>query len=66
MKYILQFLTWSFIVSALYGFVMKASKLFPYLEKYYYEPLGIFKSLYHDGTSGLIVQITLLFLLNYI
>ena len=66
MKYILQFLIWSFIVSALYGFVMKASKLFPYLEKYYYEPLGIFKSLYHDGTSGLIVQITLLFLLNYI
>jgi hypothetical protein len=66
MKYIIQFLIWSFIVSALYGFIMKASKLFPYLEKYYYEPLGIFKSLYHDGTSGLIVQITLLFLLNYI
>ena len=66
LKYILQFMIWSFIVSALYGFVMKASKLFPYLEKYYYEPLGIFKSLYHDGTSGLIVQITLLFLLNYI
>ena len=66
MKYIIQFLIWSFIVSALYGFVMKASKLFPYLEKYYYEPLGLFKSLYHDGTSGLIVQITLLFLLNYI
>ena len=66
LKYIIQFLIWTFIVSALYGFVMKASKLFPYLEKYYYEPLGIFKSLYHDGTSGLIVQITLLFLLNYI
>ena len=66
LKYIIQFLIWSFIVSALYGFVMKASKLFPYLEKYYYEPLGLFKSLYHDGTSGLIVQITLLFLLNYI
>lgn len=66
MKYIIQFLIWSFIVSALYGFVMKASKLFPYLEKYYYEPLGLFKSLYHDGTSGLIVQISLLFLLNYI
>lgn len=65
-KYILQFMLWTFITSSLYGFIMKASKLFPYLEKYYYKPLGLFKSLYHDGTSGLIVQITLLILLNYI
>jgi hypothetical protein len=65
-KYIIQFMIWSFIVSALYGFIMKGSKLFPYLEQYYYEKLGIFKSLYHDGTSGLIVQITILFLLHFI
>ena len=65
-KYIIQFLAWTFIASALYGFIMKASKLFPYLDEYYYKPLGLFKSLYHDGTSGLIVQITLLLLLYYV
>ncbi len=65
-KYILGFMIWSFIMSALYGFIMRASKLFPYLEKYYYEKLGLFKSLYHDGISGLIVQMSLLFLLHYI
>jgi integral membrane sensor domain MASE1 len=65
-KYTLWFMMWSFIISALYGFIMKATTLFPYLEKYYYEKLGLFKSLYHDGISGLIVQMSLLFLLNYI
>lgn len=65
-NYIIQFLAWTFIASALYGFIMKASKLFPYLDEYYYKPLGLFKSLYHDGTSGLIVQITLLLLLYYV
>ena len=64
-KYIIQFMVWTFIASALYGFIMKWSKLFPYLEEYYYKPLGLFKSLYHDGTSGLIVQFTLLFFLQY-
>lgn len=62
-KYIIQFMLWSFIVSALYGFIMKASKLFPHLDKYYYEKLGLIKSLYHDGVSGLIVQVSLLLLL---
>ena len=65
-KYLLKFLVVSFIVSALYGFIMKASKLFPRLEKYYYEKLGVVRSMYHDGISGLIVQITLLFLLKVI
>jgi len=64
LKYIIQFMIWTFIASALYGFIMKASKLFPHLEKYYYEPLGLYKSLYHDGTSGVIVQMTLLFLFS--
>lgn len=60
--YILKFLIVSFIISALYGFIMKWSKLFPYLEKYYYDKLGVIRGMYHDGISGLIVQITLLFL----
>lgn len=62
-NYIIQFMILSFIVSALYGFVMKASNLFPYLDKYYYEQLGLVKSLYHDGISGLIVQFSILLLL---
>jgi hypothetical protein len=62
-KYLIKFLTVTFIISALYGFVMKWSGLFPHLEEYYYKPLGVFKSMYHDGVSGLIVQVTLLLLL---
>jgi len=62
-KYLINFLTVSFIISALYGFVMKWSGLFPHLEEYYYKPLGVFRSMYHDGISGLIVQVTLLLLL---
>lgn len=60
--YIFKFLLVSFVISALYGFIMKWSKLFPYLEKYYYDKLGVIRGMYHDGISGLIVQITLLFL----
>ena len=58
--YIIKFLILSFIVSALYGFLMKWSKLFPYLQRHYYDKLGLVRSLYHDGISGLIVQLTLL------
>lgn len=61
------FLTLSFIVSALYGFIMKFSKLFPVLEKTYYKRLeenhSVWRSMYHDGISGLIVQITIIVLL---
>ena len=63
-NYILKFLLLSFVISALYGFIMKASKLFPHLDKYYYEKLGTIKGMYHDGISGLIVQITLLIILS--
>ena len=66
LKYISKFLFVSFVVSALYGFVMKATKLFPRLEKYYYDKLGIIKSMYHDGISGLIVQITILVLFHIV
>ena len=64
--YISKFMILSFIISALYGFIMKGSKLFPYLERYYYEPLGVIRSMYTDGFSGLIVQATLLFILHII
>jgi hypothetical protein len=63
-QYLVKFLLVTFVISALYGFVMKATKLFPRLDKYYYNKLGVVKSMYHDGISGLIVQITLLFLLS--
>ncbi len=62
--YVIKFLIVSFIISALYGFIMKGSKLFPYLEKYYYKKLGVLRSMYTDGVSGLIVQITLLIILE--
>ena len=62
--YIIKFLIISFIISGLYGFIMKWSKLFPYLEKYYYDNLGVVGGMYHDGVSGVIVQITLLLLLS--
>lgn len=57
---IIIFLIISFIISGLFGFIMKFSKLFPILDKTYYKNLGTFRSLYHDGISGLIVQLTLL------
>jgi hypothetical protein len=63
LKYVFMFLGLSFVVSALYGFVMKWSGLFPYLERYYYNQLGVLNSMYYDGVSGLVVQVTLLLLL---
>ena len=62
--YVIKFLIISFIISALYGFIMKGSKLFPYLEKHYYKKLGVLRSMYTDGVSGLVVQITLLIILE--
>jgi len=58
--YISKFMLISFIISALYGFIMKWSGLFPHLQKYYYDKLGLVRSMYHDGISGLIVQGTIL------
>ena len=62
--YLSKFMIITFIISALYGFVMKGSKLFPHLEKHYYDKLGVARSMYTDGVSGLIVQFTLLVLYN--
>lgn len=61
---VFKFMILTFIISALYGFIMKGSKLFPHLDRYYYEPLGVMRSMYTDGVSGLVVQITLLFIYN--
>ena len=63
-SYVFKFMVLTFIISALYGFIMKGSKLFTHLERYYYEPLGVMRSMYTDGVSGLVVQITLLFIYN--
>jgi hypothetical protein len=62
---VVTFLFISFIISGLFGIVMKATKLFPYLDQYYYKPLGLIRSMYHDGISGLIVQITLIIMLSF-
>ncbi len=53
-------LTVTFITSALFGFVMKLSKLFPSLDKTYYKTLGWKHAMLTDGVSGLIVNLTLL------
>tara|TARA_B100001175_G_C19027562_1_gene411062 strand:- start:96 stop:554 length:459 start_codon:yes stop_codon:yes gene_type:complete len=58
--YISKFMILTFIISALYGFIMKGSKLFPHLDKHYYDKLGVARSMYTDGVSGLVVQSTLL------
>jgi hypothetical protein len=61
------FMILSFVISALYGFIMKFSKLFPILEGTYYKHLeekhSVWRSMYHDGISGLIVQLTIIVLL---
>jgi len=59
------FMLLTFVISALYGFPMKASGLFPYLDATYYRFLGPIGGMYHDGVSGLIVQTTL-FLILYL
>ena len=58
------FLMISFIISALYGFIIKLSNLFPHLVNTYYKNLGTYRSMYLDGVSGIIVQITLLTILR--
>jgi|TARA_A100001037_G_scaffold45808_2_gene37086 hypothetical protein len=60
---IIHFMILSFIISALYGFIMKFSKLFPHIEDTYYKNLGTVRSMYHDGISGIMVQFTILFLI---
>jgi hypothetical protein len=54
------FMAWTFMVSALYGFAMKATGLFPHLDATYYKGLGPIKGAINDGVSGLIVQFVVL------
>ena len=53
----------TFVISALIGYPMEKSGLFPILSKTYYKDLGRPKSFIADGISGLIVQSTLLLFL---
>ena len=55
-----QFMALTFIVSALYGFLMKETGLFPVLDRTYYKGLGPVRAAYTDGVSGLIVQFVVL------
>ena len=59
------FMILTFIISALFGFVMKFSKLFPDLVDTYYKNLGTLRSMYTDGISGIIVQVTLLIIMEW-
>lgn len=59
-KSFITFIIASFIISSIYGFVIKFSQLFPYLVETYYKHLGVPRSMYLDGVSGVIVQLTLL------
>jgi len=60
--YIFKFMVLSYIISAFFGILMKATKLFPHLDKHYYSNLGTLRGMYLDGISGLIVQSTILIL----
>lgn len=56
----LAFMGVTFVISALYGFLMKATGLFPHLDATYYRGLGPVDGAIHDGVSGLIVQFVVL------
>jgi len=56
----LAFMGVTFVISALYGFLMKATGLFPHLDATYYKGLGPTRGAIHDGVSGLIVQFVVL------
>ena len=60
MRYIIIFLLYSFLLSALIGYIMVISGLFPDLVRTYYNKLGFWEGRWQDGESGLIVQITVL------
>ena len=58
------FMLLTFIISALWGFLMKATKLFPHLDSTYYKNLGPLRGAFHDGISGLIVQFIMFIIVN--
>ena len=50
----------TFVISAIMGFVLKGSGLFPKLKETYYKELGWVRGMLTDGISGLIVNGTLI------
>ena len=58
------FMAVTFVISALWGFLMKATKLFPHLDRTYYKGLGPLQGALHDGVSGLIVQFIMFIIVN--
>ena len=58
-KNLILYLTWVLFISAIVGIPMRYSGLFPYLKKYYYDPLPI-TTIFTDAFSGLVVALTML------
>ena len=53
-----KYLVWVAVASALVGVPMRYSGLFPYLKRYYYDPLPI-TTIFSDAFSGVVVAITI-------
>ena len=60
-----KFLAISFLISGLIGFPMVWSGLFPVLNETYYKDLGRPRSFFSDAYSGVIVQVTLIFIIVF-
>jgi len=54
-----------FIISALMGFPIRLSKLFPRLDKHYYQVVPRIQSFLADGLSGIMVAVVYYFIINY-
>lgn len=61
---VVSFMLTTFVVGVFYGILMRFSGLFPDLVEMYYNKLGVVRSMYQDGMSGLIIQATLLAVLR--
>ena len=59
-----KFLLISFIISGLIGYPLDYFRIIPSLSDTYYKTLGRPRSFFTDGYSGLVVQLSLVFLLN--
>lgn len=63
-KQTIQFLVISFLISGLIGFPLERCRFIPSLTDTYYKDLGRPRSFFTDAYSGLVVQFSLLFLVN--
>lgn len=57
----LLYLLWVAFVSAAVGIPMRYLGLFPYLKKYYYDPLPI-TTIFSDALSGVVVALTMMYI----